>query len=301
MRLLLDAYFDDADSPVSNRTTCEAVNALAVSESLHLACALGNPAGLGLHNKMILVQLDGRGWVHVGSLNGLEQAHKGNREVALQVQSDGAYAYLARLFERDWPHRSYLSLVTRDYSGPADHPLISELLYDPTGGDDKEFVEVTNPTGDAVNLGGWSLGDAVTPDDFEDVRRFPAGTMLPPGETLVVAVAAVPFADAFGITPHFEILESDPQVPNLIDDPAWGDPAAHFQMGNGGDEVLLHDAAGGLVDAVAYGSGQLPGVAACPLAPAAGYVLERHPYWLDSDDCAADFRAWPFPSPGWLP
>ena len=53
--------------------------------------------------------------------------------------------------------------------------------------------------------------------------------------------------------------------------------------------------------AVAYGSGHFPGVVACPLAPAAGYVLERDPYWRDRDDCPADFRAWPFPSPGWLP
>jgi len=217
------------------------------------------------------------------------------------VQSNGAYAYLARLFERDWPHRSYLPLLFRDYSGPANHLLLSELLYDPAGGDDKEFVEVVNPTGDVVGLGDWSLGDAVAVDDFEDVRRFPPGTALSPGETLVIAVAAAPFAEAFGVTPDFEILESDLQVPNLIDDPTWGDPAAHFQLGNDGDEVILRDPTGRIVDAVPYGSGDVDGVFACPLAPAAGYVLERHPFWRDSEDCPADFRAWPFPSPGWLP
>ena len=301
VRLLLDAFFDDPASPVSNRATCDAVNAIAVREGLRLACALANPAGMGLHNKMVLVQLNGQGWVHVGSLNGLEQAHKGNREIALQVQSDGAYAYLARLFERDWPHRSLLSLVVRDYRGPADHILITELLYDPAGADDKEFVELANPTANSVNLDNWSLGDAVALDDFEDVRRFPPGTSLPPGEALVVAVAAAPFADAFGFAPDFEMLESDPRVPNLLDDAAWGDPAAHFQLGNEGDEVLLRDAAGRIVDVVPYGNGGFPGVAACPLAPGAGYVLERHPYWLDSDDCPADFRVWPFPSPGWIP
>lgn len=301
VRLLLDAYFDDPDAPLSNQATCHAVNAIANREGLRLACALANPTGLGIHNKMILLQIDGRGWVHVGSLNGLEQAHKGNREVALQVQSDSAYAYLARLFEADWPHRSLLPLVAHGYRGPADYPLIAELLYDPAGADDKEFVELVNPTGTAIDLSGWSLGDAVNPDDFEDVRRFPAGTTLPPGETLLVAVAAGPFVDSFGVTPDFEILESNLHVPNLVDDPAWGDPAAHFQLGNQGDEVLLRDPAGRIVDAVAYGSGHFPGVVACPLAPAAGYVLERHPYWRDRDDCPADFRAWPFPSPGWLP
>lgn len=301
VRVLLDAHFDDPASPLSNRATCDAVNALAAREGLRMACALANPTGLGIHNKMVLLHLDGRGWVHAGSLNGLELAHKGNREVALQVQSDGAYAYLARLFERDWPHRSLLPVVVNGYRGSSDYPLIAELLYDPAGADDKEFVELVNPTGTTLDLGGWSLGDAVSPGDFEDVRRFPAGTALPPGETLVVAIAAVPFVETFGVAPDFEILESDPLVPNLVDDPAWGDPAAHFQLGNEGDEVLLRDAAGRLVDAVAYGNGRLPGVVACPLAPASGHVLERHPYWLDSDDCPADFRAWPYPSPGWLP
>lgn len=301
VRLLLDAFFDDPASPLSNRATCEAVNDIAVREHLRLACALANPTGLGIHNKMLLLRLDGRGWVHVGSLNGLEQAHKGNREVALQVQSDGAYTYLAHLFERDWPHRRLLSPVMRNFSGPADHLLISELLYDPAGGDDKEFVELVNPTGDPAGLGGWSLGDAVFPGDFEDVRRFPSGTVLPPGETLVVAVAAAPFAQEFAVAPDFEILESDPHVPNLIDDPTWGDPAAHFQLGNEGDEILLRDAAGHVVDAVSYGNGHFPGVVACPLVPASGHVLERHPFWRDNDDCPADFRAWPFPSPGWLP
>src|SRR5690606_20087330 len=114
VRLLLDSFFDDG----ANAETCAYVNGVALAERLDLACALANPTGLGLHNKMILVRAGGRGWVHVGSLNGSELAHKGNREVALQIQSDALYAYLSGLFVFDWPHRQYLPVISARVSGP---------------------------------------------------------------------------------------------------------------------------------------------------------------------------------------
>ncbi|MEW5986590.1 MAG: lamin tail domain-containing protein [Chloroflexota bacterium] len=317
VRLLLDSYFGEGGQAVngrslipssphpglqdtSNQATCTAVNETARLEHLDLACRLGNPTGLGLHNKMILVQVDGRGYVHVGSLNGTEQASKANRELALQVQSDEAYALLADLFEGDWPHPAYLPILYHHYVGPAHYPLISEVLYDPSGLDDGEFMELVNPTLDTVDLSGYSLGDAVNPTDFEDVRRFPAGTTLPPGGVLVVALAATTFEAEYGFPPDFEILNTDPAVPDLIDDPAWGDPAALLQLGNEGDEVILRDAADQPVDVVTYGTGSYPGVVSCALVTA-GHSLERYPYWRDRDDCPADFRDWPFPNPGSIP
>lgn len=320
VRLLLDSYFGDGGETIagylssipasphpgnplqdtSNSATCAAVNETARLEHLDLACRLGNPTGLGLHNKMVLVEVGGRGAVHVGSLNGTEQASKANRELALQVQSDEVYALLADLFEQDWPHPAYLPVLYHSYVGPADHLLISEVLYDPVGADDGEFVELVNPTHDPLDLSDYSLGDAVNPTDFEDVRRFPAGTTLPPGGVLVVALAATSFEAQYGFWPDFEILDTDPAVPNLIDDPAWGDPAALLQLGNSGDEVILRDAADQPVDVVTYGDGSYPGVVGCALVTA-GHSLERYPYWRDRDDCPADFRDWPFPNPGVVP
>jgi hypothetical protein len=46
-------------------------------------------------------------------------------------------------------------------------------------------------------------------------------------------LSAEAFQAEFDVVPQFEIVDSDPGVPDLIDDPAWGDPAALFQMGNG--------------------------------------------------------------------
>ncbi len=82
--LLLDSFFDDADSAVGNAATCAYVTQVAGREGLRLRCRTGNPTGLGIHNKMALAQIDGRGFVHVGSLNGTEVSHKGNRELTLQ-------------------------------------------------------------------------------------------------------------------------------------------------------------------------------------------------------------------------
>lgn len=301
VQLLLDALFDDDEAPTSNSATCVYVNQLAKTENLLLRCTIGNPAGLGIHNKMVLVEIGGQGYVHVGSLNGSETSSKGNRELALQVQSNEAYAYLAKMFVSDWPEFVYLPMVLSNYVGPAPTVLISEVLYDPFGADDAEFVELVNSTPLTLDLSQFGLGDAVKPTDFEDVRRFPAGTLLLPNETIVVAFTATGFEAAFGFKPDFEIVGTDTAVPDLIDDPNWGDPAALLQLANGGDEVILRNALGQVVDVITYGTGSYPGVVGCELVSTANHSLERYPYWQDTNDCSADFRDWPLPSPGVLP
>lgn len=301
VRLLLDSFFDSGNQ-VSNSAACIYVNTLALAESLDLACKTGNPTGLGIHNKMVLVWADGRGYVHVGSLNGSELSSKGNRELALQVQSDAAYALLAGMFWGDWGYRLYMPILLRDYTPPARYVLISEVLYDPAGAqDDAEFIELVNPTGQLIDLSNFSLGDAVTPTDFEDVRRFPPGTFLAPGQTLVVATTATAFFTEYGLNPDFEILDTDPLVPDMIDDPVWGDPNTFLRLGNSGDEVILRDPNDLVVDAIAYGTGSFPGVVSCNLVSVSNSSLERYPYWIDSDNCLVDFREWPFPNPGLLP
>ncbi|HFQ94505.1 MAG TPA: hypothetical protein ENK32_10875 [Anaerolineae bacterium] len=301
VRLLLDSFFDDPDKTDSNAATCAYVNQIAQDENLTLACTTANPAGLGIHNKMVLAQIGGKGYVHVGSINGSEQSSKGNRELALQVQSDDAYALLSGMFVTDWVYKNYLPLILNDYVPPARYILISEVLYDPFGLDDAEFIELTNPTGQPVDLSNYALGDAVNRADFEDTRRFPAGTSLAPGGALVVATAATAFKAEYGVNPDFEILSTDDTVPDMIDDPAWGDPNAMLQLANGGDEVILRNPADQIVDAIAYGSGQIAGQTSCALVTASNHSLERYPSWRDTDDCAADFRDWPFPNPGTLP
>ena len=86
MRVLLDAFFDnqDLDSPRSNLRTVEYLTAVAQAEGLDRQ-ARRNPTGQGIHNKMVLARIGGKGWAVAGSLNGGEVSAKLNREMALRV------------------------------------------------------------------------------------------------------------------------------------------------------------------------------------------------------------------------
>lgn len=301
VRLLLDSFFDNPNSATSNTATCNYVNTIAITEVLTLTCKLANPAGLGIHNKMVVANIAGQGYIHVGSINGTELSNKGNRELALQVQSNDAYQLLANMFLSDWSYDLYLPIILNNYLGPAKHILISEVLYDPFGQDDAEFIELVNPTNQQIDITNYAIGDAVNATDFEDVRRFPNGTTIAPNTTLVIATSATAFKAEHSKNPDFEILNTDPTVPDLIDDLAWGDPNALLQLANGGDEIILRDANNQVVDVVTYGSGSYPGVIACPLVSTSNHSLERFPFNIDTDNCSTDFRDWPFPNPGSLP
>jgi hypothetical protein len=59
--------------------------------------------------------------------------------------------------------------------------VINELMYDPiSGNDDDQYVELYNRSTNMVNLGGWTLNDAVS-------FTFPSNTVLVPDSYLVVA------------------------------------------------------------------------------------------------------------------
>ena len=115
VRILLDSFYDTFSDPRSNWATCAYVNAL--SAQYDIQCRLANPAGRGIHMKMVLLQKGATGFVHLGSINGSETSNKLNRELATQVESPDAYAYWAQVFSYDWstttfaPHRQFLPLL----------------------------------------------------------------------------------------------------------------------------------------------------------------------------------------------
>ena len=102
MRLVLDSQFDDPTDARSNAATARYVDSVAGAEDLNLEARLGNPTGSGIHNKMVLAQIGGAGFVHVGSINGSENSNKNNREVPIQIESTDAYFYLEEMFRSDW-------------------------------------------------------------------------------------------------------------------------------------------------------------------------------------------------------
>ena len=239
---------------------------------------MGNPTRFGIHSKLVLVRLNiaGRGYSHVGSINGSETSSKVNREVAVQVESQGLYAELARVFQADWnlSAPTFLPLVMRDYK-PPDHIVISEVLYDPSGNPDtgKEWIELYNPTARAMDISGWSLGDATADGEYGSGRYlFPAGTVLQPVGVIVIAQQAADVA----FTPNFEFLtdpnRDDLTVPNMLPAAAWD--GFGLALSNAGDHVILRDAAGQVVDVVVWGEQQLSRHAA-----ASGRDHERLIHW----------------------
>jgi uncharacterized repeat protein (TIGR01451 family) len=300
VRILLDAHFDGSGD---NAATLAYLRDVARAEGLDLQVRLGDPTALGLHNKMVLARIGGRGYVHVGSINGSEASSKVNREAALQVQSDQAYDYLQAVFDYDWRASTppvYLPVVLRNHAAPqpARDLLISEAYYVTVP--QKEWVEIYNPTYRSISLSDYKVGDAANPDDAEGMYRFPSGASLDPGQVAVVAVTAAGFREDFpSQTPDFELFETDPSVPNLQAYAKWG--TWDWGLSNSGDEVLLLNGSDVAVDLLVYGTGSYPGVVPNPGGVAYGHSLERVPIWLDTDDCSIDFRDWPFPSPGELP
>ena len=295
VHLLLDSRYDEGD----NRGTADYVNGIAQSEGLDLEARLGNPTGEGIHNKMVLAWIGGQGYIHVGSINGSEAASKVNRGLALQVQSNTAYDFLKDVFDYDWQAswqsapgltHVYLPLVARNCVPPADHLVISELLYDPAdvADADGEWIEIYNPTAITVTLTGYSLSDGNSHGD--GTAAFPGGSIAP-GGVIVIAQRAEVFSNTYGLATDFEFKVSDPAVPDmtLIN--------GRIGWGNGGDEAILRHASGEDVDVVVYGSGSYPGATPHP-GVGWGHSLERKPANCDTDDCSADFGEQYTPNPG---
>lgn len=88
--------------PRDNDATCLALNSWAANNRLDLQCLVGRVTGDDIHNKMVLVQTAGQGYLHIGSLNGSENSNKNNRELVIQLQSTAGYQYLAQMFMTDW-------------------------------------------------------------------------------------------------------------------------------------------------------------------------------------------------------
>jgi len=133
--------------------------------------------------------------------------------------------------------------------------LLSEVLYDPFGDNPAgEWIELYNAGENNTALWLYRLGDEETQGGGEGMYAFPAVAVLFVGETTVVAREATTFAALYGFNPDFEVVETDPLVPNLIKDTSWA--SGSLNLSASGDEVLLLDADHLLVDGVSWGGFQ---------------------------------------------
>jgi predicted extracellular nuclease len=173
--------------------------------------------------------------------------------------------------------------------------VISEVLYDATTAEPgSEWIELYNMSGAVLDLSLYRVGDEETQGGTEGMYAFPAGATAVPGQVIIIANKATDFQTNYGFLPDFELQASHAGVPDMVKDSAWG--SGSVALGNSGDEVLLIDSTGALVDSVSWGSSNW---AFNPDAPdvAAGRSLDRNPADVDTDT-ASDWLSQSVPNPG---
>jgi hypothetical protein len=192
---------------------------------------------------------------------------------------------------KNWP-----PISTRPPTPVAGRVLFSEAMADPVGVEpDPEWFELHNDGGAVFDLSGYRVGDEETPGGSEGLLQFPAGALIQPGQVIVIARQAALFYATYGFYPTYEIAETDPSIPNLVKCSPGCSTA--IELTNGGDELLLYDPAGDVVDALAWGNSPW-GEFDPKIKPAAeGHTLERYPAYLDTDS-ASDWRSQSEPNPG---
>ena len=173
--------------------------------------------------------------------------------------------------------------------------LITEVFYNPPGEEsEREWIEIANVGTAVLDLSDIKVGDEEQSGGNEGMRRFPAGTVIEPGQAVVVAQTAVGFRTLFGTNPDFELTESDPDVPDMRRYLLWA--MGDIALANDGDEVILLNERNLIIDSVNYGDKETffsPAVTAV----FEGQSIERHPANCDTDT-ATDWRPQPQPTPG---
>jgi len=114
--------------------------------------------------------------------------------------------------------------------------LVVEAYYHALRAD--EYVSVVNDGSASLDLAGWSLTDR------EGVLTFPLGASASPGEVVVIAQNSTAyFEDTFRVA-RFHYAGGN--VTAMV-------VSGSFQLNNAGDEVILRDASGAILDVLAYG------------------------------------------------
>jgi hypothetical protein len=192
----------------------------------------------------------------------------------------------------------YLPFISKDIRPTPiiyQHPLISEVMVYPLGKEpDNEWIEIYHAGGDSINLGDFKIGDAAKRGDFEGMLRFPVGTIIQPGQVIVIANNAEYFTNAYGFKPDFEMVASDITVPSMIKYTSWA--SSNVRLTNSGDEVIILDENDNIIDAVSWGSSLFafdPPVS----KPVQGHSIERKPAY-QKRNLALDFILQQNPNPG---
>ena len=187
--------------------------------------------------------------------------------------------------------------VTSESTPQAARLLISEVFYDPAGSEpNEEWIELYNGGGADLNLSGYKLGDEETQGGGEGMFEFPEMAVIVSGEVVVIANRAVDFLAVFGFLPHYEVVDTESNVPDMVKYTAWS--TGSLQLGNSGDEVLLLDSEDILIDTVSWGDSVWafnPSVEDVEQ----GHSISRSPVYADTNS-ASDWIDLLNPEPGFV-
>ncbi len=170
--------------------------------------------------------------------------------------------------------------------------LLSEVFYEPASS--QEWIEIYNKTAQAMDLSAFKLGDEETPGGGEGMLRFPDGAAIGPLGVVVVANRASEFQARYNVLPDFEMIDSQPGVPDMLKYPDWS--SGSLNLAASGDEVLLLDYDDLLVDAVSWGNSVFAFDPPLPIVEPE-HSIARLPADRDTDS-ASDWRAMADPQPG---
>ena len=129
---------------------------------------------------------------------------------------------------------------------------LTEVLYDPLFQDSGlEWVELFNEEVSTIALAYLRLGDEETKGGGEGMYQFPMNAVMAGKTTIVVAKNGAIFYQYYGVYPSYEILNSLPEIPDMIKVSSWS--SGSFALSNTGDEVILMDGTNRIIDSVAWG------------------------------------------------
>ena len=111
-------------------------------------------------------------------------------------------------------------------SGAWGEIVINEILYNAPDDLEVEFVEFYHSGNEEIDVSRWSVADREG-----TLYEFPDGSTIKPGEYVVLCREPVLFEEFYGIKPGGEMSH---------------------RLGNGGDEVILKDSKGKVLERVAY-------------------------------------------------
>lgn len=147
-----------------------------------------------------------------------------------------------------YPNRSNVSKDRPSYDGTKaednqeNEVLIVEVYYNSFR--DDEYISIFNSGPQSLDLSGWVL------TDLEGSAVFPHGSMIQPGKKLYITRNSTSFHEDTLIDADFQYKYGE--APSML-------TKSTLRLNNDGDEVLLKDDEGKVVDAFIYGYSQYSG------------------------------------------